>query len=149
MAGSATTASADVLRRPAAEVRSGHVSSANVQAVLLVLLTITPLAAANGGYWPTAWSWTSLALLWIAGLALVLRGPALGRLEIATLGALLGLVAWIAASTLWSSNVGQTVSEVERVLVYAAGLSAALLLLRGSCYKALLIGAWGAAPGSG
>ena len=145
MAGSATTARADVLRRPAAEVRSGQVSWANLQAVLLVLLTITPLAAANGGYWPTAWSWSSLALLWIAGLALVLRGPALGRLEIATLGALLGLLAWIAASTLWSSNVGQTVSEVERVLVYAAGLSAALLLLRGSSYKALLIGAWGAA----
>jgi O-antigen ligase len=145
MAGSATTARADVLPRPAAGVLGGHFSWANVRAVLLVLLTITPLAAANGGYWPTAWSWSSLALLWIAGLALVLRVPALGRLEIATLGALLGLVAWIAASTMWSSNVGQTVSEVQRALVYVAGVAAALLVLRGFSYKALLTGAWGAA----
>ena len=145
MAGSATTARADVLPRSAARVRGGQVSWADVRAVLLVLLTITALAAANGGYWPTAWSWSSLALLWIAGLALVLRVPALGRLEIATLGALLGLVAWIAASTLWSSNVGQTVLELQRALVYVAGVAAALLILRGSSYKALLTGAWGAA----
>jgi O-antigen ligase len=145
MAGSATAARADVLARPAVGVRGGHFSWANMRAVLLVLLTITPLAAANGGYWPTAWSWSSLALLWIAGLALVLRVPALGRLEIATLGALLGLVAWIAASTMWSSNVGQTVSEVQRALVYVAGLAAALLVLRGFSYKAVLAGAWGAA----
>jgi O-antigen ligase len=145
MAGGATTARADVLPRPASGVRSRQVSWANVRAVLLVLLTITTLAAANGGYWPTAWSWSSLALLWIAGLALVLRVPALGRLEIATLGALLGLVAWIAASILWSSNVGQTVSEVQRALVYVAGVAAALLVLRGFSYKALLTGAWGAA----
>jgi O-antigen ligase len=79
------------------------------------------------------------------GLALVLRVPALGRLEIAMLGALLGLVAWIAASTMWSSNVGQTVSEVQRALVYLAGVAAALLILRGSSYMALLTGAWGAA----
>jgi hypothetical protein len=129
MAGGATTARADSLPRPAAGIREVQVSWADARAVLLALLTITPLAAANGGYWPTAWSWSSLALLWIAGLALVLRGPALGRLEIATLGALLGLLAWIAASTLWSSNVGQTVSEVQRVLVYVAGLAAVLLLL--------------------
>ena len=145
MAGSATTARADVLPRPAAGVRGGQVSWTDVRAVLLVLLTITALAAANGGYWPTAWSWSSLALLWIAGLALVLRVPALGRLEIATLGALLGLVGWIAASTLWSSNVGQTALEVQRVLVYVAGVAAALLILRSSSYKALLMGAWGAA----
>ncbi len=144
MAGGATTARADSLPRPAAGIREVQVSWADTRAVLLALLTITPLAAANGGYWPPAWSWSSLALLWIVGLALVLRVPALGRLEIATLGALLGLLAWTAASTLWSSNVGQTVSEVQRVLVYVAGLAAALLLLRGSSYKALLIGVWGA-----
>jgi O-antigen ligase len=120
-------------------------SWADARATLLALLIITPLAAANGGYWPTAWSWSSLALLWIAGVALVLRVPALGRLEVATLGALLGLAAWIAASTLWSSNVGQTVLEVQRALVYVAAVAAALLILRGSSYKALLIGAWGAA----
>ncbi|MGZ4392068.1 MAG: O-antigen ligase family protein, partial [Gaiellaceae bacterium] len=144
MAGSVTTAGAGSLPGAAAGVREVQVSWADARAVLIALLTITPLAAASGGYWPTAWSWSSLALLWVAGLALVLRVPALGRLEIGTLGAVLGLLTWVAASTLWSSNVGQTVSEVQRLLVYVAGLAAALLLLKSSSYKALLIGAWGA-----
>jgi O-antigen ligase len=144
MEGGATTARADPLARSAAGIRHSQVSWADAQAALLALLTIAPIAAANGGYWPTTWSWSGLGLLWIVGLALVLRVPRLGRLELATLGSIVGLVAWIAASTLWSSNVGQSVAEVQRVLVYAAGLAAVLLLLRGSSYKALLLGAWGA-----
>jgi cytochrome c-type biogenesis protein CcmH/NrfG len=144
MEGSATTARADSLPTSVVGIRGGQVSWADARAALFGVLTIAPLAAADGGYWPTAWSWSSLVLLWIAGLALVLRLPSLGRLEIAALGALLGLLVWIGASALWSSNVGQTVSEVQRVLVYVAGLAAVLLVVRGSSYKALLIGVWAA-----
>jgi hypothetical protein len=112
--------------------------------VLLGVLIVAPLAAAHGGYWPTAWGWSSLTFIWIAALALSLRAPALGRREIAMLATLFSLLAWVGASTMWSSNVGQTVLETQRLVVYVGALAAVLLLLRSSSYRALLTGVWGA-----
>ncbi|MEJ7785973.1 MAG: O-antigen ligase family protein [Solirubrobacteraceae bacterium] len=97
-------------------------------AFLLVVL----IGNADGGYFPTAWGWSALALAWIAGLALLLTARATvgGRLELAFLTSLLLLIAWTALSSVWSSDVEQSVLEVQRGLVYVAGVLAGLLLVR-------------------
>jgi hypothetical protein len=92
---------------------------------------VAPLAAANGGYFPTAWGWAAVPFAWAAGLALVVRRRIrLHRLEIIFLGALGLLTAWIGLSLLWSRDFPQTVLELERTLVYLSGLLAAALVLR-------------------
>jgi hypothetical protein len=125
-------------------IRARGLSWANLSAALLGVLIVAPLAASDGGYWPTAWGWSSLAFIWLAALALILRAPALGRREIAMLAALSSLLVWVAASIIWSSNVGQTVLETQRLVVYVGALAAVFLLLRSSTYRALLTGVWAA-----
>jgi tetratricopeptide (TPR) repeat protein len=94
-----------------------------------VLAAIAGLAAVNGAYFPTSWGWSALAFSWVAAMSLLLRRVLVpSRLEWATLAALLGLIAWIALSTLWSADVTQTVLEVERVLVYLTAIFALLLI---------------------
>jgi len=106
---------------------------------------VAPLAAANGGYFPTAWGWSALVLLWVAALALLLRRDVrLGRLELTALAAVAGLAAWTLASYAWTSSKTQTVLEVERTLVYVGGMAVALLVARRRSYGALLTGAWAA-----
>jgi tetratricopeptide (TPR) repeat protein len=108
-------------------------------------LVVGGLAFANGGYFPVAWGWSGLALLWLAAI-----GLALGvSVEVRTLdwlfvGALAGLTAWTFLSLLWTSGVPGTVLEGERMLVYFAAGLAGFLLLRRSSVPALLIGVWGA-----
>ena len=144
--GGVTTARGGALTRFAgAGVWGRRVSWEDARAVLLGVLLVTPLAASNGGYWPTAWNWSALAFLWVAAVALIVRAPAVGRLEVAMLGALLALLVWTGASTAWSSDVGQSVLEAQRGVVYVGVVAAAALLLgRSSSYRALLIGVWGA-----
>ncbi len=94
-------------------------------------LVVGVLAAANGGYFPTAWGWAAAPLAWAAGMALIVQARIrLHPLEIAFLAALGLLSAWIGLSLLWSRNVPQTVLELERVLVYLAGALAAALVVR-------------------
>src|SRR4051794_14077762 len=57
---------------------------APVGAGLLVLL----VGANSGGYFPTTWGWAGVALAWVAALALLLAPIRLGRLELASVGAL-------------------------------------------------------------
>src|SRR5918992_2283740 len=60
---------------------------------------LATLGAANGGYFETAWGWSSLALLWVAAVGLVLRTDArLGRLELGFAASIVGLGAWTLAS---------------------------------------------------
>jgi hypothetical protein len=101
-------------------------------AVVLGATTLTAaVAAAQGGYFPTAWGWTALALLWIAGLALVLSDEiALSREELVFLGLLGAFVGWSALSIAWSASVSDSVAELERTLVYAAGFLAFILVAR-------------------
>jgi hypothetical protein len=135
---------AQVVPRIGVQVRSRLVSWDDARAALLGALAVGPLAAVNGGYWPTAWNWSVLVCLWIVALALVLRVASTSRLEIVMLAALLAFLGWIGASTVWSSDVGQTVLETQRGLVFLAALSAVLLVIRASSYKALLTGVWAA-----
>jgi O-antigen ligase len=91
---------------------------------------VAGVSAAAGGYFPTAWGWTALALLWATGLALLLRRAVeVGVPELVLLGSLTGFGAWVWLSTTWSASVPQSFLEGERVLVYVAGATAAVLLI--------------------
>jgi hypothetical protein len=88
-------------------------------------------AAAQGGYFPTSWGWAALSFLFAAAVALVLSERVeLGRAEFAYLGLLAAFVGWTALSLVWSTGFSGTVEEVERVLVYAGGSVAFLLVAR-------------------
>jgi O-antigen ligase len=107
----------------------------------VALVPVLGLAAAQGGYFPTSWGWASVPLLWVGAIALAVRDRVrLNRFERVFLGSLVGLAAWIALSISWTAAVGPTVVELERVLVYVAVVSAALLLARGRHARHLLGG---------
>jgi hypothetical protein len=115
----------------------------DLRAGLLGVAVLVPLAARDGGYWPTTWGWTALALFWVAALALLLRLEVrLARLELVLIGALLALFGWVVSSSLWGSSTTRPALEGERLLVYVAGCSAGLLLVRSRSYRFLLGGTW-------
>ena len=106
-------------------------------AVVLVpaglFVAVVATAAANGSYFPSSWGWASLAFLWAAAIGLVVqRRVTLGTLEVAYLGAWLVLLAWTAASLLWSPTTTQTMYEVERTVVYVSFAFALAVLGRRS-----------------
>ncbi len=106
-------------------------------AVVLVpaglFVAVVSTAAASGSYFPSSWGWASLAFLWAAAIGLLVqRGVTLGTLEVAYLGAWLVLLAWTAASLLWSPTTTQTMYEVERTVVYVSFAFALVVLGRRS-----------------
>jgi O-antigen ligase len=124
-----TVASARPQPRTFAEVAAWSWSTAS--AALLGFSSVALIAANNGGYFPTAWGWSALALLWAAALALLLRTqPAFGILECVAGGALVAFTSWIAIATTWSSDTSQSVLEIERALVYVAAVLAAAAIVR-------------------
>lgn len=114
-----------------AEGRNGR-ARGRLAISLGALLLVVLIGNAHGGYFPTAWGWSALALAWIAGLALLLTSrPTLGgRLELAFLASLLLCIAWMALSIVWSSDAEQSVLEVQRAIVYVAAVLAGLLVVR-------------------
>ena len=102
---------------------------------------VAGLASDQGGYFPTSWSWASLAMLWIAAIALLVRKDVrISVLETATLASFAGLLGWIVLSAVWSIEPSQSVVEAQRVLVYAAALLALLLVADRASVGALLAG---------
>jgi hypothetical protein len=99
------------------------------------------VGANEGGYFPTAWGWTALALAWAAGVALVIR-PELryGPLEPVMCAALAGFTLWIALSTAWTESSSRTVLEFERALVYVAAIIALFVVVRSITLRHLLGG---------
>jgi hypothetical protein len=124
--------------------RSGNLgarSALEAWPALIGFLPITLLAAAQGGYFPSAWGWATVGLLWASGIAVVLRSSVqVSGAERAFALAWLGLVAWIALSTVWSRNLPQTVLEIERTLVYVGGVWAVVVLGRSGSARRLLGG---------
>lgn len=120
-------------------------SLASVQVVgaALGFLAVVPLAVSDGGYWPTAWSWTTLVFSWVAALALLVRSTIqtsfVERLFVAFIAS---LSLWTVASLFWSISFTRTVFEVERTLAYLAVVLAAVILLRAGSYQGLLGGIW-------
>jgi O-Antigen ligase len=99
------------------------------------------LAIAQGGYFPAAWGWASIPLLWTAAVALVLRNRLqLSRPEQVFLAALAAFGAWIALSIAWSVAPAESVLETERVLVYIAAALAVLVLARAGSARHILGG---------
>jgi O-antigen ligase/polysaccharide polymerase Wzy-like membrane protein len=123
------------------EERFAYGVSARVTPLLVAAVPIASLAATQGGYFPTTWGWVSLPLLWVVGVVLVARPSIrLSRAERILIAALAGLTAWLAVSTVWSVAPAETVLEVERMLVYLAGVTTVLLVARSQSVRRVLAG---------
>ena len=87
------------------------------------------LAAANGGYFPTSWGWSALALFFVAATALIVRTEArLGRLEMSFLGLVTVLVGWTLLSSVWSIDLSSSILEAQRGLVLVGAVVAVFAL---------------------
>ena len=108
---------------------------------LLALASIGLVAADQGGYFPTTWGWASLAFLWVAGLTIVFRQSIqLSKAQALFLCAWAALLAWVALSLAWSTDLAQTVLEVERTLVYVSAAAMLVLVCRRRSRRYLLGG---------
>jgi general stress protein CsbA len=105
-------------------------------------LAVALLASANGGYFPSSWSWACLAFSLISGALIVGTASRFSRTAGVFLGLFALLVAWSLASAGWFSS-GAPVFAAERTFVYLSGAAAALLAVRRRTIPALLGGALG------
>ena len=93
------------------------------------LIVIAALGASNGGYFSESWGWPSLVFAWAVALALLVRDRVVLRpLELVFGGSVAALAAWYLASAAWAGSASGAVYESERVLVYATGVLAVLLV---------------------
>ena len=98
---------------------------------LLVAAAVGTTAFVDAGYFPTSWGWSALAFLLAAATVLIVADRVdLSRLDRWFVAGLAAVVAWAGASVLWSESVPRSVLELERGLVYVAGVAALLLLAR-------------------
>jgi O-antigen ligase len=115
---------------------------------LLGFLPVVLLGADSGGYWPTAWGWTSLALLFVAAAVLLVRADVrLGGIEALYPLGLFGLTVWGVLSAVWSASATQPLLQSQRTLTYAAAALAGLLVVRRATYRAMLGGVLAAITG--
>jgi O-antigen ligase/polysaccharide polymerase Wzy-like membrane protein len=114
------------------------------QGVVPALAAFAPvvgLAGAQGGYFPSAWGWATLPLLWVAALALVLRERVrLSGSERTFLALLVALTVWILLSAAWSVAPAPSILESQRGLLYLAGVAAVLLVTRSRHIPSMLGG---------
>ena len=107
---------------------------------LVAGLGVASLAADGGGFDPTSWGWSTVALLLVVAGSLVLDARRPDPLEGLFLAALAALAGWVWLSLLWSSDFSQTVLEGERMLLYVTGPAVLLLVGRRSSVESLLAG---------
>jgi hypothetical protein len=123
------------------EARTQQLAAAVPEMVFFasVFVATTALAAANGGYFPTSWGWSGLALFWAAAAALILRTTArIGRMELGFLGLVTALVAWTWLSSFWSIDLSSSVLEGQRGLVLIGAVVAVLALAPARLVRPLL-----------
>jgi hypothetical protein len=126
------------LVRPAAAGRS----LAGPAVVSYLGAVLVAASADHGGFFPDSWGWMALALLWLAGIAVLMRPRiALSRLERASVAALVLLAGWTGISAAWSLDASLSLLGAQRALVYAAALAAPLLALRRRAATPLLAAA--------
>jgi hypothetical protein len=121
--------------RPEGETWARRLSPA-----LLGFIPVAALGSAQGGYFATSWGWAALCLFWASAVAVVVT-PAV-RLATGEIAFLLGWVmvaGWIGLSLLWSTDVPQTMLDLERVAVYVAG-AVALVVFASSRTVPYLLG---------
>ena len=105
-------------------------------------LGVAALAAADGGYYPTAWGWGGLIAAWlVAGIVLVGSPARPSRLELTFLGGMVALTAWVWLSVAWSDDSVDSILEGQRILLYAMAALALVLALRRRFVGAVLGGA--------
>ncbi len=93
----------------------------------LAALAIAGLAAADGGFYPSAWRVGAVALGAVAVL-LALWTPALpARRALAFVAAPAALAAWSLASALWSVDQSASLLDVQRMLLYTVAAAAFVL----------------------
>jgi hypothetical protein len=100
-----------------------------IAAGLVVFLAVVFIVRDDGGYFPTSWGWSALALLGVVAVWVVAAGRTdAGRLDAAFLGTLVVLTRWVALSTAWSIDRPETVLELERWSGLLAGCAALLVI---------------------
>ncbi len=121
--------------------RTSHAAAVLSELIFVVgVFAVTVgLAAANGGYFPTSWGWSALALFFAAAAALLLRTTVrLGRFELVFLGLVTALVGWTWLSSLWSIDLSSSILEGQRGLVLIGAVGAVLMLAPARPVKPLL-----------
>jgi tetratricopeptide (TPR) repeat protein len=90
----------------------------------IVFSAVAATAVANGGYFPSAWGWPTLAfLVLIAGAAIVADTFAWTRLDWAMVGSLAAFVGWTALSALWAPGAGLPLKAAQLALVYVTAVA--------------------------
>ena len=111
----------------------GRRRSADVAAPLAVAFTpfavLVGLASAQGGFFPSSWGWASLPLLWLTAMVFALRQEIrLGAPERAVIALIVCVALWVLLSAAWSVAPARSILESQRALVYAAAVTAVLVL---------------------
>jgi hypothetical protein len=89
---------------------------------VLPAAVVAGLALESGGYFPRAWVWSSVVLLWLAAVVLVVGGRVVvGRSGALFVGAAAALTAWTLVSLTWSITQSESVLDARRDVVYIAG----------------------------
>jgi O-antigen ligase len=113
---------------------------------VVAVASASTIAFDDGGYFPTEWGWSALALFWVAAIALFLRSRfSFGRLEMAMLASFAGFAGWVALSSTWSTSLERSILEAQRDLVYLGALLVVFLVARGRSVTELLVAVGGAA----
>ncbi|MBA3348414.1 MAG: O-antigen ligase family protein [Actinobacteria bacterium] len=108
---------------------------------LVAFGSIVAVGGTQGGYFPSAWGPSAIALLALVGVWLALGASTDGgRLDLAAGLGLLLLIAWITASISWSESPARTTLEVQRALVLLAGVTAILALASRGTHGRIAVG---------
>ena len=137
------------LRDNSAQRRDGLAAEAGLAAVaqlpaITTFAVVTAVGIAGGGFKPTVWRLTTIALLALASAALVARERiVLGRRDWLLLGGFAALAGWSLLTSLWSFRPSISVIESERTLLYLAGAAAVLFVVERSSLFQVVAGAVG------
>ena len=108
---------------------------------LSAFAVLVVVSFADGGYFRETWGWAAISLCMLGGIGLLLRDQIIiGRLELATIGAMAALVAWVALSAAWSADPSASAWEAERGLIYVSALLAYPVVVRPEQVRELIGG---------
>jgi len=110
-------------------------------APLFAALAVGLISRDQGGYFPTSWGWSTLALVAVFVTWLISRAATdMQRSDGAFLLALLLFALWVGLSIAWSVDRSQSVLELERTLVLVTGCVGLLVLARKGAGPSLAFG---------
>jgi len=96
---------------------------------VLPAAVVAGLALESGGYFPHAWVWSSVVLLWLAAVVLLVGGGVVvGRTGALYIGAATAFTAWALLSATWSVTHSESVLDARRDVVYVGGALAVVVV---------------------